>query len=76
NDLRDSTINVDVVNDVVTLRGTVASKAESDKAAAVAKGIEGVKSVTNQLKVAPNDSMTNMSSNTNMKANTNANMKK
>ncbi len=76
NDLRDSTINVDVVNDVVTLKGTVASKAESDKAAAVAKGIEGVKSVTNQLKVAPNDSMTNMSGNTNMKANTNANMKK
>ncbi len=76
NDLRESTINVDVVNDVVTLKGTVASKAESDKAVAVAKGIEGVKSVTNQLKVAPNDSMTNMSSNTNMKANTNANMKK
>ena len=76
NDLRDSTINVDVVNDVVTLKGTVASKAESDKAASVAKGIEGVKSVTNQLKVAPNDSMTNMSSNSNMKSNTNANMKK
>ncbi len=76
NDLRDSTINVDVVNDVVTLKGTVASKAESDKAASVAKGIEGVKSVTNQLKVAPNDSMTNMSGNSNMKSNTNANMKK
>lgn len=78
NDLRESTINVDVVNDVVTLKGTVATKAESDKAASVAKGIEGVKSVTNQLKVAPNDSMTNMSgnTNTNMKTNANANMKK
>lgn len=76
NDLRESTINVDVVNDVVTLKGTVATKAESDKAASVAKGIEGVKSVTNQLKVAPNDSMTNMSSNSSMKSNTNANMKK
>lgn len=76
NDLRESTINVDVVNDVVTLKGTVATKAESDKAASVAKGIEGVKSVTNQLKVAPNDSMTNMSTNTNMKTNSNANMKK
>ena len=75
-DLRESTINVDVVNDVVTLKGTVASKAESDKAASVAKGIEGVKSVTNQLKVAPEDSITNMSTNTNMKSNTNANMKK
>ena len=66
-DLRDSTINVDVANDVVTLKGTVATKAESDKAASVAKGIEGVKSVTNQLKVDAKDSMTNQmtSSNTN-----------
>jgi hyperosmotically inducible protein len=75
NELRESTINVDVVNDVVTLRGTVASKAESDKAASVAKGIDGVKSVTNQLKVAPNDSMTNMSTNTGNKS-ANSNMKK
>ena len=58
-DLRESTINVDVTNDVVTLRGTVGSKAQSDKAASVAKGIEGVKSVTNSLKVQANDSMTN-----------------
>jgi len=73
-DLRDSTINVDVANDVVTLRGTVASKAESDKAASVAKGIDGVKSVTNQLKVQPADSMTNQmtSGNSNM---SNANRK-
>ena len=59
NDLRESTINVDVNNDVVTLNGTVASKAQSDKAASVAKGIEGVKSVTNNLKVQAGDSMTN-----------------
>jgi len=58
-DLRDSTINVDVADDVVTLRGTVATKAQSDKAASVAKGIEGVKSVTNSLKVQAGDSMTN-----------------
>jgi hypothetical protein len=71
-DLRDSTINVDVVNDVVTLRGTVATAAQKTKAEQVAKGIEGVKSIKNELKVAPNDSMTNMStSNTNAKANTN-----
>ena len=79
-DLRESTINVDVANDVVTLKGTVASKAESDKAASVAKGIEGVKSVTNQLKVAPKDSMTNMSTNEgkmdDKMGNKNANMKK
>jgi hyperosmotically inducible protein len=74
NDLRDSTINVDVTNDVVTLRGTVASKAESDKAASVAKGIDGVKSVTNQLKVQAGDSMTNqMTSDGAKTGNTNAN---
>ncbi|MBA2735229.1 MAG: BON domain-containing protein [Pyrinomonadaceae bacterium] len=70
--MRDSTINVDVANDVVTLRGTVASKAESDKAASVAKGIDGVKSVTNQLKVQPGDSMVN-TSNVAKPANANAN---
>ena len=73
--VRESTINVDVVNDVVTLRGTVATKEEVDKAVATAKGIDGVKSVTNQLKVAPNDSMTNMSGNTNSNMKTNANSK-
>lgn len=76
-DLRESTINVDVVNDVVTLKGTVATKEQSTKAAQIAKDIDGVKSVTNQLKVAPNDSITNTgggSSGSNTKSN--ANMKK
>jgi len=50
-DLRDSTINVDVDNDVVTLSGTVASAAQKARAEAVAKAVEGVKSVRNQLKV-------------------------
>src|SRR5947208_10911526 len=36
-DLRDSTINVDVSNDVVTLTGTVASQAQVAKADQVAK---------------------------------------
>jgi hyperosmotically inducible protein len=67
NDLRDSTINVDVVNDVVTLKGTVETAAQKSKAEQVAKDIDGVKSVKNELKVAPNDSVTNMSSNTNKK---------
>lgn len=58
-DLRDSTINVDVVNDVVTLRGSVETAAQKASAERVAKGIEGVKSVKNELKVAPEDSMTN-----------------
>lgn len=60
-DLRESTINVDVVNDVVTLKGTVATAAQKTKAEQVAKDIDGVKSVKNELKVAPSDSMTNTS---------------
>jgi hypothetical protein len=71
-DLRDSTINVDVDNGVITLKGTVATAAEKTKAKQVADGIEGKKSVVDQLKVAPNDSMTNTSSgNSNSRSNTN-----
>lgn len=50
-DLRDSTINVDVDNNVVTLRGSVSNAAQKTKAADVAKKVEGVKSVTNKLEV-------------------------
>ena len=50
-DLRDSTINVDVNNSVVTLTGTVASPAQKAKAEAVTKSVEGVTSVKNMLKV-------------------------
>lgn len=71
NDLRDSTINVDVANAVVTLRGTVANAAQKTKAVATAKGVKGVTNVKDELKVAANDSATNMSGNAN-KANTNA----
>jgi hyperosmotically inducible protein len=53
-DLRDSTINVDVENGVVTLSGTVATPAQKTKAAQVAKGVEGVKSVKNNLTVKAN----------------------
>ena len=61
-DLRDSTINVDVANDIVTLRGTVANAAQKASAVKTAKAIEGVKNVTDQLKIAAEDSATNMSS--------------
>ena len=57
--LRDSTINVDVVNDRITLRGTVATAAQKSTAETVAKGIEGQKGVDNKLTVRPNDSVTN-----------------
>src|SRR5215203_1383491 len=50
-DLRDSTINVDVDKNVVTLTGTVASAAQKARAEAVAKSVEGVTSVKNMLKV-------------------------
>jgi hyperosmotically inducible periplasmic protein len=58
-DLRESTINVDVVNDVVTLKGSVGTAAQKAKAEQVAKGIKDVKSVKNELTVKPADSMTN-----------------
>ncbi|MGI8494955.1 MAG: BON domain-containing protein [Pyrinomonadaceae bacterium] len=63
NDLRETTINVDVQNSVVTLKGTVGTKEQMMKAGEVAKGVKDVKSVTNDLKVAPADSMGNMSTN-------------
>jgi hyperosmotically inducible protein len=58
-DLRDSTINVDVVNDRITLRGTVGSAAQKSMAETIAKSIEGQKGVTNNLQVRVNDSVTN-----------------
>ncbi len=68
-DLRDSTINVDVDKNVVTLRGSVASadqKAKADKAAHV----DGVKSVTNKLEVKA-DASANANGNKNTSVNAN-----
>lgn len=72
-DLRDSTINVDVDNNVVTLRGSVASAASKTKAADAAKKVEGVKSVTNSLEVKA-DGSSNKAGNANSGA-ANANKK-
>jgi osmotically-inducible protein OsmY len=44
-------INVDVVNDAVTLRGTVDSTEQKTEAERIAKDTDGVKSVHNLLKV-------------------------
>ena len=44
-------INVDVVNNVVTLRGTVNTAEQKAEAERIAKDTEGVKSVKNMLKV-------------------------
>jgi hypothetical protein len=65
-DLRESTINVDVANDVITLRGSVANQAQKTRAEQVAKGIEGQKGVKNELQVRPADSMTNQMVNGNV----------
>ena len=50
-DLRDSTIDVDVDNGVVTLTGTVPSNAQKARAEQLVTVVEGVKSVKNQLRV-------------------------
>jgi hyperosmotically inducible periplasmic protein len=44
-------INVDVNNQVVTLRGTVETNEQKQEAERIAKTTDGVKSVSNQLKV-------------------------
>jgi hypothetical protein len=64
-DLRDSTINVDVDKAVVTLTGTVASAAQKTRAEAVAKAVEGVASVRNQLRVAAGNANANANRNAN-----------
>jgi hyperosmotically inducible protein len=46
-------VDVDTVNDVVTLSGKVETDAAKAAAEKVAKGIDGVKSVNNQLQVVP-----------------------
>lgn len=46
-------INVDTDKGVVKLSGKVKSKEEAEKAASIAKGVEGVASVNNTLEVSP-----------------------
>ncbi len=75
-DLRDSTINVDVENGVITLTGTVATKEQLQKADSIAKAVDGVKSVQNKLKVAAGNTNSNNSNANNANANKNANTKK
>ena len=46
-------IDVDTKDNVVTLNGSADSKANADKAVTIAKGIDGVKSVSSNLTVKP-----------------------
>src|SRR5947209_10779641 len=56
NDLRDSTINVDVEKKVVTLRGSVANAEHKKKAEDTAKKIDGVTKVVNKLEIKSDNS--------------------
>ena len=58
-------INVDVVDAAVTLRGTVESAEAKAEAERVARETDGVKKVTNQLKVVPAAKATNSNSSAN-----------
>ena len=71
-DLRDSTINVDVDNAVVTLTGTVATNEQKTKAGRAAQGVDGVSSVRNNLNVSAGG---NTNRNANGNGNRNANTK-
>ncbi|HJR08768.1 MAG TPA: BON domain-containing protein [Pyrinomonadaceae bacterium] len=69
-DLRDSTINVDVDNGVITLRGDVASAAQKSAAVKTANGIDGKKSVVDKLQIKADGGAANANAN---KAHANAN---
>jgi hypothetical protein len=58
-DLHDSTINVDVADGVITLRGSVANAPQKAKAETTAKALDGVKSVKNMLTVGAAGGATN-----------------
>jgi hyperosmotically inducible protein len=50
-DIKSLHISVKTVKGVVTLTGKVETKAQKEKAAEIAKNVEGVKSVVNKLKL-------------------------
>ncbi|HET9529930.1 MAG TPA: BON domain-containing protein [Blastocatellia bacterium] len=57
-ELRDSTIDIDVENNVVTLGGTVPNESQKARAVELVRGIEGVSSVNDNLRVASTDAKT------------------
>jgi hyperosmotically inducible periplasmic protein len=54
--LDDSDIDVDIKSGMVTLNGTVMTAAGRDRAVAIAKATDGVKEVTDNLRIAPGSS--------------------
>ena len=63
-------INVDVVDGAVTLRGNVDTAEAKTEAERIAKETDGVKKVTNQLKVVPAAKATNTNANKSANGNT------
>ena len=59
--LSGSNIDVDVKNGMVTLQGSVPNEAARAKALEIAKGADGVKGVTDQLRIAPDTDLTKAS---------------
>jgi hypothetical protein len=53
-DLRDVTINVDVEDEVVTLSGSVPNEAQKTAAEEIARSIEGIQSIKNEISVSAN----------------------
>jgi osmotically-inducible protein OsmY len=71
NDLRDSTINVDVEKKIVTLRGSVANADQKSKAEKAAH-VDGVAKVVDKLEIkSDNSNSGNKNANTHAAANTN-----
>ncbi|MGV8899670.1 MAG: BON domain-containing protein [Burkholderiaceae bacterium] len=52
-DLKSTEINVETANGIVTLTGSINSAANLERAFQIAKDVDGVKSVNNQLSVQP-----------------------
>ncbi|HEX8457711.1 MAG TPA: BON domain-containing protein [Pyrinomonadaceae bacterium] len=67
-DLRDSSINVDVDNGVITLRGDVASAQQKAAAVKAANGIDGKKSVVDKLQIKADASGSGAANSNNTKA--------
>ena len=65
--LEGSNIDVDTTNGVVTLNGTVSTGAAKGRAEALAKATDGVKSVTDKLRIAPSDTKPNAARDTTAK---------
>jgi hyperosmotically inducible protein len=59
--LSGSNIDVDVKDGIVTLQGSVPNEAARAKALSIAKGADGVKGVTDQLRIAPDTQLTKAS---------------